>query len=70
MARIQSYHFSESDNQKLQSIGFHVGQTVPESEVTDVASKIFAQTTLNVMLQHNGAENSIIWVDERNFKQR
>ena len=70
MAQIRIYHPFEVINSELTKSGFSNGQTISEDKVMDAVKKIFYSGVLNVMIQHTGAKNTIIWVDKGTFKQR
>ena len=69
MARIQIYHPDETINAKLMEAGYKNGQLIPESEVLDVVGKLFRETSLNIMIEHQGTEFTKIWVDKGTFLQ-
>jgi hypothetical protein len=70
MARIQTFHPDEPTNAKLVEAGYKNGQAVHERDVMEVVHKLFYTTILNIMIQHQGTENTIIWVDLGKFRQR
>lgn len=70
MARIILFHPNNAIAEELQTVGFHPMQSVANKDIMQVVKRIFNKTKLNVMLQHNGTEDSIIWVDSDRFRQR
>ena len=71
MAQIKAYHsLSPEDTAKLEATGLKEGQLIAEREVMDVVGKIYRETILNIMIQHHGTENTTVWVDRGNFRQK
>ena len=69
---ISSYHGNKAVTDIMEEAGYPDKKTIDNPDLADIfsiAEELFSKK-LNVMLQHNSNGSVILWVDNRNFKQR
>ncbi len=69
---ISSYHGNKPVTTKMEEAGYPDKKTIDnieQGDIFEIAEELFSKK-LNVLLQHNSNGSVILWVDDKNFKQR